>query len=100
MNHCYDAIESGKEHVFVRNLIKYLALFTEELTKIAQDEIFNEFALKLQARFLSHWVDHEMIPEIVRECRNELLSHQEEELNRRDRIAIESLRLLITFFLE
>lgn len=60
--------------------------------KIAEDEIFNEFCRKLQTRFLSHWVDLEIIPEIARECRDELISHHAEELDRRDRHAIESIK--------
>jgi hypothetical protein len=58
----------------------------------------NEFCNKLQTKFMNNWIDHEFIPEIVRECHDEVTSHQEEELDQRDRLAIESLFDLNSFF--
>jgi hypothetical protein len=60
------------------------------LTTIAHDEMMNEFCLKLQSKLLNNFVDQDFIPIIARECRDELISHQEEELAQRDRHALES----------
>jgi hypothetical protein len=73
----------------------YLALFGEELVRIAQDEMFNEFCEQLRTKFMKNWIDQEFIPEIARECHEEVTSDLEEELDRRDRLAIESLRISI-----
>lgn len=67
-----------------------IALFSEELTQIAEDVMSHEFSLKIQNKFMNHWIDREFIPEIARECYDEVTSHYEEELDQRDRLAIES----------
>ena len=74
-----------------------IELFQEELSKIASDEIFEESCLKLQLKLLSSFVDHEFIPEIAIECRQEVIHQQIDEVHNQDQIALESNFIFILF---